>query len=459
MGKKSKLRKKKQQVGFNELDKKETRVSNSKANIAPKESPAPKEEVKEKTPRIKVAIHSTEPTVDEIMNSTSSMLVTTVELPKKLLDDTKHTLSIKSNNEAVQLAMAGYLTLSDKQKQTITDEATALRHRYSSYDDRHTMTKVTLRISNCLYHRISSNSTEKFSKVIRIALVSFLEYYKADATLKRPMTLAGTKWGKPMINAIDRVLEGRHYTTHFEPCMGALGIFANHDVADNAILCDTDTERVNLFTQIRDNITPFLLQFACLTHTNKEYGEVQEILSELHTPLSKAIVYFYTNLHADSFGNDGKYHERTFSFANFNNLYCLSKRLQGVTIRTCHILKSIPKYSKPDTVIICDPPYIATNSYGKSNTLTNQEHHQIARMLIKSKCDFVYHCRTTAKGKNKEADKNFINASLDDFFCDQGLFFTDIEIKGNECVTIERIITNFEFDGCTSYTREVAYHE
>lgn len=424
-------------VEIHELGKTEVQVSTSKDDIA-----------------------DIKATVDAICKSkvkSSEKTATTVELPKGLLKEVCEKLNTKSPSDAVLLALAGFLSMqNDKHAKYISDVTEELRLKYPFYEDRHTMIQVTLRMELFFYNRITDIHDGKFNEIVKYAILNFLKNFNPKAKLTRPIKLPGTKWGSPMKNAISQILDGRYYDTQFEPCMGALGIFANHDVADNAVLCDLDEKKVNFFTQLRDNLDPFLQKFACMAHTKDEYQQMEKILSESNDNFQKALFFYYKNFHSDSFCNPN-YTKRDFTLADFTNLLLISQRLQGVKLDTKHILKSLPKYSKPNTIVLCDPPYIDTHTY-KVPELSDAEHQMIAQTLLASKSDFLYFCRTTARGNNKVKKEQHTNACLDDFFCEKGLFFLDIDINAKDDIITERIITNFKFDGCTPYTKEVAYN-
>lgn len=386
---------------------------------------------------------------------TSEKFVTTVDVPTGLIQEVCKLLNEETENTAVQLALAGFLAIK-KDKLTISRTKKELRIRYPKYDDRNTSKRVTLRMEKFFYTRIRESIDGNLNETVTYALLNFVKHFDPTAKIIKPIKLLGTKWCNPMQTAISHVLEGRTYDVQFEPCVGALGIFANHKVADKAVLCDFDYDKINLYTQLRDSLVPFLQKFVCMAHTDDEYRKMEEILPEFSDDFQKALGYYYMNFHADSYARL-RYTPREFTLADFTNLFRISQRLQGTKLETKHILKSLPKHNIPNTLILCDPPYIETETYGKTNNITLEEHERIANLLIRSKCDFVYFCRTTAKGINKEADRNLINASLDDFFCDKNLFFIDVVINGKKSIT-ERIITNFEFAGCTAYTKEVAFN-
>jgi site-specific DNA-adenine methylase len=331
-------------------------------------------------------------------------------------------------------------------------------------------TSVTMAILCTLKNDISSDSAPSIVLGKKLKIINIL----------------GSKWNEKMQSAIKKILDTsqKHWNTSIETCAGALGIHANFMCAENEIINDDDADKINLYRCIQK----YPLEFKCKAITfeinQDSFNKLKKekiILND--TPnVDAAVRYFILNNFTSH--NSGSTFQKKSEKAILKKLDCvglLSRRLQNVTIMECDIFQIIKKYHNvEDTLFFVDPPYIDTNVY-KTRKIRKptehgsdfrlEEHEQLAKKLLKIKGDFIYFCRITAPRRCdsncnlrdtpealKKAD-TILQGRIDDMYWGQGLFYVDVAINEN---IVERIITNFKFDGSTAYTKqdgEVAENE
>ena len=269
-----------------------------------------------------------------------------------------------------------------------------------------------------------------------------------EVKLTPPIHLLGSKRDAKMQIAIRTVLMGKKsYSKIVDTCTGALSIFRALEVTGSVLLNDLDKNKIALYRTLQHNACRLLTDFVT-TPCDRELYEIYKkrlLSSDYGSEYEQASLFLYLNFY-DLYYGKMNFHANNFSLDKICLFLLIAKKLQGVRFDTKNLLSLIPTLTnETDTLLLCDPPYIDTDTY--QHNLTNEEHHRLAKMLLRHKGDFVYFCRVSAKGDNAEIDTKLITAKIEDAYANHGLFYLDVPTKDG----IERIITNFPFEDGQSF--------
>lgn len=345
------------------------------------------------------------------------------------------------------------------------------------YVERHNTTNYNIHGKGCvntlkkLTQKLAliDKSIDSASKAVDHALVQFITAYEKENSLKRPIKLMGSKWDKNMQEVINRIMERCHCTSIVETCAGALGIFCNINTPNDVLLNDLDNGKIAFYKTLQNNCTKLLIDMMLTPSAKKKYERFKRKLRiSNRSDYQTATAYFYVNFYDYHYNRENYNAESAgFSLQKVCNYLRISKKLTGVKFNNINLLNLIPKYrKKADTLIICDPPYENTKSY-KSN-LTSEEHDKLAKMLNNHQGQFIYFCRVSARGKNPSRSAKIITAKVEDNYANQDkkkkkkTYYIDIALHDNTSESstkkkkpsptiIERIITNFAFEGATEF--------
>lgn len=126
-------------------------------------------------------------------------------------------------------------------------------------------------------------------------------------------------------------------------------------------------------------------------------------------------------------------------------------------------LKYLKKWLNEENVFIAiDSPYLYSKGYEDRETKTKEKDFPIAKqktlseMCSKLKGIFLYFCRITGTRSYNKNDKQeyaeddaYIKGTIDDLFAGKNYYYLDIKYSGSG--TIERMISNYPFDGFEMY--------
>ncbi|MBO5166657.1 MAG: DNA adenine methylase [Lachnospiraceae bacterium] len=316
------------------------------------------------------------------------------------------------------------------------------------------------------------------SEQIEYCIITMIVEHQT-AKLGRPIRLPGSKWGE-MKNVSQTVLDGRKYKKVVEPCVGALGIFCNIDCADEIFLNDYDTGKYCFYRELQTKPVRLLNKLLSEQPSIEKCKCYKKILREIDPSYIKkkpserdysnadiADMFFYENYYSKDRRAKGEvplYVKPTLEY--ICSILKDAERLRGIMVENPEtincprqvrltnkdLLELIPMKNDKDTLIICDPPYPYTGAYQEN--LTIDQHRQLAYLLKKHKGDFIYFCRLTERKDNEIFASTRVHAFITDMFASDEKnvtsFFLDIDTRDG----MERVITNFNFDGATPYTFE-----
>lgn len=411
------------------------------------------------------------------------LIGTSVSLTKSLVDEIVDISFAPSVNSAIELAVRSVLTDGKLPKYTLWDVESLLpdstgENWAEKYHARNFKKTVKISCSHELLDELDTACSQKYpelktlSEKIEYCIIAMIVKYQS-ATLVQPIRLPGSKWGE-MRKVPQTLLAGRSYKKVVEPCVGALGIFCNIDCAEEIILNDYDTGKYCFYGELRANPTRLLNRLLSEQPAIKKYKLYDEILKKIdpssfnkqssgYSNAEIADMFFYKNYYCKDRRAKGQIPlNKKPSLEYVCSLLKVAERLRGfmvespethdfprpVRLSNQDLLELIPKHNCKDTLIICDPPYLFTGAYGEN--LTIEQHKQLAHLLKKHKGDFIYFCRLTERSHNETYESPRLRAFITDKYASFEHYFMDIQTRDG----LERVITNFKFDGGTPYTAE-----
>ncbi len=408
---------------------------------------------------------------------------TSVVLTKALVDEMVRISFAHSSSSAIELAVRAVLSENKFPKYTLWDvnvlqpDSTGDNWE-SSYQKRKKKVTTKLYLPVALLDELLTvckthiPHLKSLSSRIEYCLICFLVEYQ-QAPLSRPIRLPGSKWGT-MQKSISSILANRSYDTVVETCAGALGIFCTTDCAKKVILNDYDTGKFCFYEELANKPVRLLNNFLSSQPEVDKCKTYKKILKEIDVfyfrkaqserKYSKeciADMFLYQNYYYKERRERGHVplYEKPSS-AYICTLLKVAERLKEIIVENLEsstpshkvklinedMLTLIPKKDDNSTLIICDPPYPFTGAY--NDNLTPEQHLKLAKMLNKCKGDFIYFCRLTERKADRIYPSSRLRGFITDMFASPKNFFMDVPTRDG----LERIITNFPFDGGIPYS-------
>ena len=101
----------------------------------------------------------------------------------------------------------------------------------------------------------------------------------------------GKTW---FIDHLEALLDGQHFANYYEPFLGGGSIFFSLSVTDAAAtLSDANTELIDTYISIRDNVEEVIQYFATYENTSDFYYKLRE--KEPTDPFERAARFIYLN--------------------------------------------------------------------------------------------------------------------------------------------------------------------
>ena len=290
---------------------------------------------------------------------------------------------------------------------------------------------------------------------------------------------------KDILPNIVKALETNGINTYIETCIGGFGLkptlLLNNPGAITYILNDSDKDKINLYTMIAQKQTE--LQNACRAilsfRNNQNWNSIKNkrLNANYKKKIKTAVEQLLTQSNYDkniisatimmfdmfcSQRNEMPTIEKYFDkfekhIENIKGFNELIGKCRKVYTSDSDLLSVIKKYKgKSNAVLFIDPPYYLTNGGYKENQPGHSFHLEISKLLENAKCKFVLFLRIKAsragsKDNNNQAIDDALISFYDNHYKGKELHYIDIPVKQNGGTTIERIITNFEFNGSLPY--------
>lgn len=272
-------------------------------------------------------------------------------------------------------------------------------------------------------------------------------------------------------------IAGKNCNEYAEPFTGTSNVFFHlNSMFNKYSLNDLNTRTVNFLKVLRDNPTNLKLRLLNLELTKDKFNELKNYEVFVNdadntnevVDIDDAVAFFYTR-YMSLRGNEKTFYsarsESNNAIANYretvNRITALSEKLANVNITSIDAFKFIKKQlGNPNLLLYVDSPYPYTEDYynfidkktGKKVKI-QFNHKKLAELLLKFTGQFVYSCRLTFSigKKSKGYPDNEMVRTIDILYKNKDFYYKDVHLKGPAKGQIERIITNFDFEGATKY--------
>lgn len=205
--------------------------------------------------------------------------------------------------------------------------------------------------------------------------------------MKRILNYPGSKWG-----LADLIIENMpEHKSYLEPFCGSCAVFMNKQKATLETINDLDGRLVNLFKAMRDN--PEKLQYLIMhtLYSREEYMLSQEITSDSLEDARRMAVRLWfavggkTNANVGFRKNvswNGPYNAYEWNDM-YNRIGIAAARLKDAQIENVDAIKLIEQHNDKDTLIYCDPPYVATSlvSSHYQHDFSLEQHKELLKVL------------------------------------------------------------------------------
>lgn len=402
-------------------------------------------------------------------------LIKTLQLPVQLVELAKQHFQTQNISKAIceciKFALMNRLL-------ALVDECLGIYHLLNA-EERRTCKSYSVRIEDYAVNALLSVSNKVLSDAVTTSMILTLSFTEPSTPTKslKLINILGSKWDVRMQSAIKQVVSSKTWKNSYEPCVGALGIHANFNLADTELINDDDVEKINLYQCIQRYAFEFKAKALLFSCTKAEFDALRKTnFSDTTIPnVDRAVRFFILNYFSKR--NSGSTYVSKLKKTLYTYLEVvapLSTRLKGVHITNMDIFDVLRKHKREtDALFIVDPIYLDTNVY-KNRTLGTKtehgkdfgwkEHLRLAKELRSIKGDFIYFCRITASRckNNKQQLKDSpetirrkdieMLGRIDDLYWGYGFYYLDVPLDEG---TIERIITSFDFEGSTPYGSEI----
>jgi len=181
------------------------------------------------------------------------------------------------------------------------------------------------------------------------------------------------------------------HTAYVEVFGGAAALLLNKPPSPIEVYNDLDSELVNLFEVIRDDVDAFLRRADFLLYSRELYRQWQHDLENGTVPrdrVERAVRFWYVirsafGAHPGKGWAFQKAQPRNSPAVMQNalaNIRAIHERLKSVEIDHLDFRRCIKNRDAPTTFLFIDPPYLETEQYRAGN-FTLQDHQDLAELL------------------------------------------------------------------------------
>ena len=214
--------------------------------------------------------------------------------------------------------------------------------------------------------------------------------------IRAPFPWFGGKGGHRIREAVLRALVP--HKRYLEPFGGGASILLAKQPAEVEVYNDVNRGLVNFFRVISDVdlFGKFMARAALLPVSRELYEEYARTWPGIHDPLEQAVRWYYIarqsfgGMFGKSFGTGvnstscGMSSRTAQWISSFDNLPLVHQRMQRVQIECCDWRDVLKRFSGPDWLAYCDPPYVlgARKAGGYEHELHDRDHEELVRTLL-----------------------------------------------------------------------------
>ena len=214
------------------------------------------------------------------------------------------------------------------------------------------------------------------------------------------------------------------HTAYVEVFGGAAALLLNKPPSPIEVYNDYDSELVNLFEVIRDDVDAFLKRADFLLYSRELYTRWQADLEEGKLPedrVERAVRFWYVirsafGAHPDKGWAFQRAQPRSSARVVQNaltNIRTIHERLKPVEIDHLDFRRCIRNRDATSTLLFLDPPYLETEGY-RVGTFTLQDQCDLAQILcnVKSKWLLTIGDHPIIRKLYRDFDKTVLNSSI-----------------------------------------------
>lgn len=177
-----------------------------------------------------------------------------------------------------------------------------------------------------------------------------------------------------------------YHETYVEVFGGSGELLFSKTKSKHEVFNDINHNLINLFTQVRDNISAVQSRLKYIPNSREYYEtwtrDFKRGLSP-SDPIERAARFYYllcNNFAGKIYGGWGFGHRTSAWNENrIKKLPAISKRLSGVYVECSDFRKLISTWDSEDTFHFCDPPYLGTVGYKQG--FDEDDHKDLAEIL------------------------------------------------------------------------------
>ena len=217
-----------------------------------------------------------------------------------------------------------------------------------------------------------------------------------NSIIRGPFPWFGGKGGHRIREAVLRALVP--HKRYLEAFGGGASILLAKQPAEVEVYNDVNRGLVNFFRVISDvdMFGKFMARAALLPVSRELYEEYARTWPGIHDPLEQAVRWYYIarqsfgGMFGKSFGTGvnstscGMSSRTAQWISSFDNLPPVHQRMQRVQIECCDWRDVLKRFSGPDWLAYCDPPYVTgtRKAGGYEHELHDRDHEELVRTLL-----------------------------------------------------------------------------
>ena len=181
--------------------------------------------------------------------------------------------------------------------------------------------------------------------------------------------------------------------TYVEPFFGAGAVFFSRRPRGAEVINDKNSEIINFFQVLRDDGESLVRYLQNIPYSRALFYDLRNRVLDESMPLERAARFFY--LARSTFAGQSTGRTPSWAFARVDNrarsmslvvdneLLRVRDRLRHAYIENDDAVSVIQRFDGPDTILYCDPPYVAEKrSYGGyEHELSVDDHERLLSVL------------------------------------------------------------------------------
>ncbi len=208
------------------------------------------------------------------------------------------------------------------------------------------------------------------------------------------------KWAGGKSQLLDELipLMPKNYGQYIEPFVGGGALFFGV-IPENAIISDLNSEIINLYRIVRDNVIGLIAELQNYKNTKTFFYNIRQKNISSLSPVEKAARTIYLNKTCfnglyrvnkkGGFNTPFGYYKRPV-ICDSENLFAASELLRQTQIKTGDYKTILREFAKPNDFIFLDPPYLPVSEYSDFKRYTKEQFYEEDHMELSKEVDRLY---------------------------------------------------------------------